>query len=145
MSGFDFEKLDVYAVALDFVVVARALKQRLPPGNGDLADQLTRAANSIVLNIAEGTGAFRGDDKAHKYRIARGSAFECAAVLDIMIKLDLADATEVRNGRVLLERIGAMLTQMAKSVEKRNPGSRMGSSTRKTVPGSGSRSRSGSE
>ena len=145
MSGFDFEKLDVYAASLDFVVVARALRQRLPPGNGDLADQLTRAASSIVLNIAEGTGAFRGDDKAHKYRSARGSAFACAAVLDIMTKLDLADATEVRNGRELLERIGAMLTQLAESVQTRNPGARTGSSTRKRLPGSGSRSGSGSE
>ena len=50
---FDHEKLDVYLVAR-----ANDIIERLPRGRGYLADQLQRAALSIVLNIAEGAGKF---------------------------------------------------------------------------------------
>jgi len=124
---FDFERLDVYNVAIEFVAVANAIKRRLPEGYADLADQLQRAATSIVLNIAEGAGEYSRAEKARFYRFARRSAFECAAVLDIMLKLHLADATEASNGRDLLDRIGAMLTKMATQLEKPGSGSGSGS------------------
>lgn len=55
---FDHEKLDVYTVALDFVVLANGVVEGLPRGRSHLADQLTRASISIVLNIAEGAGKY---------------------------------------------------------------------------------------
>jgi len=51
---FDHEKLDVYGLAVDFVVRANEIVETLPRGRGYLADQ--RAALSVVLNIAEGAG-----------------------------------------------------------------------------------------
>jgi four helix bundle protein len=45
-------------------------------------DQLERAAFSIMLNIAEGTGRFTKPDKRNFYIIARGSVFECVAIFD---------------------------------------------------------------
>ena len=152
MTGFDFERLDVYTAALDFIATARALKLRLPPGNGDLADQLMRAATSIVLNIAEGTGEWATSEKARFYRMSRRSAFECAAVLDIMRKLALADETELRTGRDLLDRIGAMLTKMVAAVDGRTPaavkekysGSALGADSENELPGSGAGAGSGS-
>ncbi|HYD41760.1 MAG TPA: four helix bundle protein [Anaeromyxobacter sp.] len=53
---FDHEKLDVYGLAVDFVVRANEIVETLPRGRGYLADQLQRAALSVVLNIAEGAG-----------------------------------------------------------------------------------------
>jgi four helix bundle protein len=50
----DHERLDVYRLALDFVVLANEVIKTLPRGRSHLADQLTRASTSIVLNIAEG-------------------------------------------------------------------------------------------
>ena len=50
---FDHERLHVYQAALDFVVVADATIEHFPRGKSHLADQLQRAATSIVLNIAE--------------------------------------------------------------------------------------------
>ena len=82
MSGFDHERLDVYAVAIDFVVLANEVVERLPRGRGYLADQLQRAATSIPRNIAEGAGEYSGAEKARFYRIARRSGTECAAILD---------------------------------------------------------------
>ena len=56
--AFAHERLDVYGLALDFLVVAHDVIERLPRGRGHLVDQLTRASTSIVLNIAEGAGNY---------------------------------------------------------------------------------------
>ena len=62
--GFGHEKLDVYQLAIEFVAKANDIIERLPRGRGYLADQLQRAALSIVLNIAEGAGKFSPADKS---------------------------------------------------------------------------------
>ena len=59
----DHERLDVYLVALDLMVFANDVIERLPRGRGHLADQLTRASTSIVLNLAEGAGKLSKADK----------------------------------------------------------------------------------
>jgi four helix bundle protein len=51
----DHERLDVYQVALDFLVFANGIIEKLPRGRRHLADQFTRASMSIVLNLAEAT------------------------------------------------------------------------------------------
>ena len=49
-----------------------------------ICDQLARASFSIVLNIAEGSGKSSNNDRKKYFTIARGSVFECVAVLDIL-------------------------------------------------------------
>jgi four helix bundle protein len=106
-----FQRLDVYRCAIQFLVLSTSLAGRVPRGYAELSDQLRRAALSVPLNIAEGSG--KGDrDAARYYRIARGSALECVAILDAMEALGFAESTEVAGGRVLLERVVAMLTKL---------------------------------
>jgi len=50
-----------------------------------LRDQLERASLSIVLNTAESAGRSSALDKARFVTIARGSATECAAILDVLL------------------------------------------------------------
>ncbi len=109
---FDHEKLHVYGLAVDFVVRANDVAQVLPRGRGYLADQLQRAASSIVLNIAEGAGKFSPDDKAAFYARARGSATESAAVLDLCARLNLLPAARCQEHKVLLDRVVGMLTKL---------------------------------
>jgi four helix bundle protein len=109
---FDHEKLDVYGAAMDFVAVAQVVAAAIPKGQADLADQLRRAAASIVLNIAEGAGEFSKQEKARFYRFARRSATECAAILDISTRLDLVPRETCTPGRDLLFRVVSMLTKM---------------------------------
>ncbi len=80
---FDFEKLSVYIKAKEFnKSITSFLKQT--PVDKTTHDQLRRAAFSIMLNIAEGAGRFSKKDKRNFYVIARGSAFECVAILDYL-------------------------------------------------------------
>lgn len=113
---FDHERLDVYTVAVDFVVLAHGIISNLPIGHGDLADQLRRAATSIVLNIAEGAGEYSKAEKARFYRIARRSATECAAVLDVSTRLEIATAASCQPARELLLRIVSMLINMGRAL-----------------------------
>lgn len=87
----DHERLDVYHLALDFLVFANGVIEGLPRGRSHLADQLTRASTSIVLNLAEGVGRHSKPDKRRYYLTARGSATESAALLDICMRLKLVD------------------------------------------------------
>jgi four helix bundle protein len=111
----DHEKLEVYRMAVEFIASADELVERLPLGRGYLADQLHRAALSVVLNIAEGAGKTSPVDKSGFYARARGSATECAAVLDVCLKLRLLDEESVRKNKSTLERIVQMLSKLISS------------------------------
>jgi len=109
----DAERLDVYRVALEFQTAADEIA--FPSRFRDLRDQLLRASTSIVLNIAEGAGRQTAADKARFYAIARGSAMECAAILDIARARGVAPALTCADARVLLVRIVQMLTRMCQN------------------------------
>jgi four helix bundle protein len=84
-----------------------------------LRNQLERASVSIVLNIAEGAGRRSPQDKARSYSIARGSATECAAILDLLRQRGLA-AESCRMGRHQIVRIVQMLTKLEASTIARD-------------------------
>ena len=52
LNDFDHEKLDVYKVSIEFVILSNEIAEQLPQGKSYLADQLQRASSSIALNIA---------------------------------------------------------------------------------------------
>jgi four helix bundle protein len=112
----DCERLDVYRVAVEFQVLAASVGggRRL----GALRDQLDRASVSVVLNIAEGSGHFGPAQKANFYRIARGSAMECLAILDLLAARVLVGREDHRRGRSLLVRVIAMLTKLVAAMER---------------------------
>ena len=81
---FDHEKLDVYQEAIAF---CGWVGEFLAPISAKAAvkGQLDRASTSIPLNIAEGNGKFSAKDRARFLEMARGSALECAACLDVLV------------------------------------------------------------
>jgi four helix bundle protein len=117
VSDFDHDRLDIYRIAIEFVVIANEIAEQLPRGRGYLADQLQRAATSIPLNIGEGAGEFSTGDKARFYRMGRRSATECAAILDVCQQLRLVTDGTFRAARELLIRIVSMLVRMVRSLE----------------------------
>jgi four helix bundle protein len=80
--------------------------------NRILKDQLERASLSIVLNTAEAGGRRSRRDKARYYAIARGSATETAALLDVLALRRLASPAAITTGRRLAIRVVQMLTRM---------------------------------
>ena len=109
-----YERLDVYKAAIEFLAVATKVLDTLPKGNSGLADQLGRAGISIPLNIAESSGKPTTKDRQRFIGIARGSAMECGAILDVCRVLDFSDTETIDHGKQLLVRIVSMLTKMCR-------------------------------
>ena len=117
---FDHERLEAYQVALDFFDLADIVVDQLRHrgGRSNLADQLGRAALSIVNNIAEGAGKFSKPDKSRFYTIAIGSATESAAMLDVCLRRQLIAADMHDRGKQLLDRIVAMLVKLCRALRE---------------------------
>jgi four helix bundle protein len=77
-----FRELEVSKRALYAFTLGANIAQSLPPGHGEIRDQLRRASLSIPLNIAESSGKTRTADQQRFFSIARGSTMECAALVD---------------------------------------------------------------
>ena len=110
----DHERLDVYQCALRFAALSLAMAKALPRGQSELADQLRRASMSIPLNIAEGVGKPTLADRRRFFAIARGSALECAAIVDICLLLGIAGQAESDEAKALATRLVAMLTKLCR-------------------------------
>ena len=75
--SFPFEQLQVYQLALKWVKDVENLNPTLQKTvSRTFIDQLSRAALSIPLNIAEGNGRWHNAEKRQFLWIARGSVFE---------------------------------------------------------------------
>ncbi len=116
---FDFEKLEVYRVAEDFVLWTEPHVSRLLRRRAHITDQLHRAATSIAFNIGEGGGEYSPAEKAHFYRIARRSATECASIVGILMRMGDVEHASGREGRALLHRIVSMLVVMCRTNDER--------------------------
>mgnify|MGYP003591875095 CR=1 FL=1 len=111
----DYEKLEVYHLALQFVRETSKIRREVSKGNSDLIDQFKRASSSILLNIAEGAGKFKKPDMQRFYGIARGSAMECGALIDILLVLELLKEPEHQRAKQSLTRIIAILSALCRS------------------------------
>lgn len=111
--ALDHTKLDVYHRALDLLDLLDRLLDELPAGRAHLKDQLDRAGTSIVLNIAEGAGEFSLPDKQRFYRMAKRSATETSAIVDILDRRGQAPADQLQPIQELIVRIVSMLTKLA--------------------------------
>jgi four helix bundle protein len=107
----DFERLDVYRCSIEFLALSVRITESAPRGQADLCDQLRRASTSIPLNIAEASGKTGARDRARFHAVARGSALECAAILDVLLLFGAVPADTVEEGKLLLSRVVAMLSR----------------------------------
>src|SRR6185437_8974780 len=108
---FDHEKLDVYRESIAFCGWVGEFLGAIS-AKAAAKDQLDRASTSIPLNIAEGNGKFSSKDRARFLEIARGSALECAAALDVLVARKLATPEQTEIAKENLVRIVQMLMGM---------------------------------
>ena len=112
---FDHEKLNVYQVALEFNYWAGGLLASVE-AKAAAKDQLDRAATSIPLNLAEGNGKFSRRDRARFFDIARGSALEAAASLDVLVSRKVITQAQVVPAKEQLVQIVNMLMVLLKGL-----------------------------
>ncbi len=110
---FDHEKLDVYQESIVFCSWVGDLLSEIT-SKAAAKDQLDRASTSLPLNIAEGNGKFSDADRSRFLEIARGSALECAACLDVLVARRLIAAERIVPAKEQLVRIVKMLMGMLK-------------------------------
>ncbi len=116
---FQFEKLGVYQKSLDWVEVVEGLCEKLKGKiSYSLIDQLSRAALSIPLNIAEGNGRWHKGEKRQFFWIARGSVFECVPIVQVLYRKGVIDEKQYAAYYEQLDIVAKMLTNLVKSVEE---------------------------
>ena len=115
---FDHEKLDVYRESIDFCGWVGELLGTIS-ARAAAKDQLDRASTSVPLNIAEGNGKFSAPDRARFFEIARGSAVECAACLDVLVARKLATEEEMAPRKEQLVKVVQMLVGLLRKFSER--------------------------
>ena len=115
ISHFDHENLIAYQRSIQFVAWASQLLEKLPAKLA-VCDQLDRASTSVPLNIAEGNAKHTAPDRCRYFDTARGSAFECAACLDVLVAKRKCTAEEVQAGKEILLEVVALLIGLIRSI-----------------------------
>jgi len=112
-----FKELDVYKKALVFTRVVRETTKRFPKDElFVLSSQFRRAADSIVLNIAEGAGNSSKKEFARFLDYSIRSGFECLGCLDISLENQFIDASAHSTLAHYANEIAAMLYGLKKSL-----------------------------
>jgi len=113
---FPFEKLDVYNKAFksnQTVYTFLISNSKIPTY---LKNQYGRASLSIMLNISEGSGRETKKDRKSFFVNARGSVFECVAIIDFLLAQSEIDISLHNDLKANYEEISRMLHAMIKNL-----------------------------
>jgi four helix bundle protein len=116
---FDFEKLKVYQRSLEFYALIRRLKFSNSVEDRIISAQLHRAALSVSLNIAEGSGKRSLKDRRNFFTISRGSIFECAAIILVLQHSERQSVLMLEHCYELTVEIGKMLSALILNLDNR--------------------------
>ncbi len=117
---FKFEDLKVYQKALSFVDVVYQMSNSFPKEeNYRLTSQFIRAATSIALNIAEGSGD-TNPQFSRFLQIALGSVKECVVCVTIAKNQKYISTKEESNLREKLEELSKMISSLQKYLKNTN-------------------------
>lgn len=114
-----FRTLKCWQLARRLAFVCRRIAARFPEAEQDLADQLRRAANSIVLNIAEGTAKGTNKELRQFLERARASMHEVSAALTLAGDSDLVEEPTRSRVLALADETARTLYGYWRSVNKR--------------------------
>ncbi len=118
MKTHKFRKLTVWQRSIQFVSLIYKITAKFPKEEKyGLVDQIRRAAVSICLNIAEGSGAGSDPEFIRFLRISQRSAYEVIAGLEIAINLKMADDKIITGVIDEVDQISAMISGLIKSLK----------------------------
>jgi four helix bundle protein len=101
------------SITNDLIRSLRPVVAELRRQDGDLASQITRAATSVALNLAEGTRR-TARDKRRVYRIAAAEAQEVKMALETIAAWGYLDDAVLAVPRALADRVGALTYGLAR-------------------------------
>lgn len=120
---FEFQNWEVYRKCLlltkETFEIAKELSRYQ---DAKLSDLLKRASTSVVLNLAQGVSCYSLRDKSNFWRIAKGSLFECVAILDVVEVVSDAEFKTSKDLKEDMQSIGRMLSGLLRWAEKQNKG-----------------------
>lgn len=96
---------------MQLIEALRPLVPRVRARDRGLADQLTRAASSVALNIGEGNYSDPGNRRA-RFLTAAGSANETRLALRIAVSWGILRPTDVDAAQPLIKRVLSMLWKL---------------------------------
>jgi four helix bundle protein len=110
---FKFQKLEIYQLALEYVSLIYDLAQQLPASeNFNLKSQITRAATSIALNIAEGSTSQSDPEQARFLGMALRSLVETVACQDVIELRKYVTSEDLQPSRELGSKLFAKIQAM---------------------------------
>ncbi len=112
-----FRKLKIWNKSIDFVSEIYKLTNTFPNHElYGLSSQLRRAAVSISLNIAEGSGSDSDIEFKRFLNIALKSCYEVMSGLEISLKLEYCENKQVNKLLIELDELSAMISGFIKKL-----------------------------
>lgn len=116
-DSFKFEELIVYQKSLDFIDQVYLLTNKFPKEESfRLTSQFIRAAHSVALNIADGSGGTNAEFRNY-LRISKRSARECIVCITIAIRQKYLSIQDEQDSRQRLTEISKMLNGLINSIK----------------------------
>ena len=115
---FRFEKLNVWQKAIEYIELIYKISQNFPKSEiFGLQSQLRRAAVSVALNIAEGSGRTTRKDFRKFLHDALGSLRESVTALHIALRLGYIDRIQFEKSYMIATEISKMLYRLEQSLK----------------------------
>jgi four helix bundle protein len=110
---YKFQNLEIYRLALEHIGLIYELAEKLPTSeNFNLKSQITRAATSIALNIAEGSTSQSDAEQSRFLGMALRSLVETVACQDVIELRKYATVAELAPSRELGSKLFAKIQSM---------------------------------
>lgn len=115
---FGFEKLEIYHESVELAALVYRLTAAFPADERfGLTNQLRRAATSVTLNIAEGSGRGTNKDFAHFLMQARGSVYEVVGAVQLAVRLEYLSPEQAYTVSEQAQSISAKITALARNLK----------------------------
>ncbi|MEW6060338.1 MAG: four helix bundle protein [Bacteroidota bacterium] len=117
----NFRKLLVYQKSIKFTSAARRIIKKFPKEEmWALSSQFRRAADSIALNIAEGSGNESSKEMIKFLGYSIRSAYECLCCIDIAMENEYLKSSDRKIVEQFIDEIIKMLVTLQKTISRKS-------------------------
>ena len=118
VSFFRFEDLRIYAKALDYISWLHGVVPLFPAEKKEaLGDMFLKSAQSIALNIAEGSSRTKAQF-VYYLKMAKSSVRECVVYTEIASNLNVVNAEQKDHSRNQLMELTKMIGSLVASLQR---------------------------